>query len=491
MNRTSITLLDTAKQQSRCVSHTLKTTRDYSASATSTSKARVSSPNPLADRFGRTTDPNDFTYSSSAWYYTKSPPPQSSATSRSNSPTPVLSRSPMLAVLRTSSGDRLTTKTIAPRTSRQSVPSLEAHKVPHATAKPRAPMAMSPFRLRREHAINKFTAFIKEQYGEQFQVRVFGSTCYGASSRCSSDIDLTIFDSERPYGIEPEDKRPLPAIYAVNRLAKRLRHYGYLDVSSIAKASVPIVKCTEPETGVTFDVNVNNRLGVYNTALLRQYCLLNRTLPYLLKVVKLWMHSKYLNKASGMDGPPSFSSYAITLMTIALYQHHNLLPNLQADEDTIVQTHFWEKRGGVRRRVDVRFGACKTWRLYPSARPPTLRQWFEFWANKFDFDKRMVSIRDGGFVDRPSEVPGIWGPPIPDTANIVVLDPFTFKNCTHMISAETLARFKQECVNMLDRMENKAYNKALQEHVSLVADPNYSNHAMDTLERTFFPRKPR
>ena len=60
-----------------------------------------------------------------------------------------------------------------------------------------------------------------------------------------------------------------------------------------------------------------------------------------------------------------------------------------------------------------------------------------------------------------------------------------------MISSETLARFKQECVNMLDRMENKAYNKALQEHVSLVADPNYSNRAMDTLERTFFPREPR
>ena len=55
--------------------------------------------------------------------------------------------------------------------------------------------APPPFRLRRERAIKKFTAFIEKQYGEQYQVRVFGSTCYGASSGGLSDIDITIFVS--------------------------------------------------------------------------------------------------------------------------------------------------------------------------------------------------------------------------------------------------------------------------------------------------------
>ncbi|KAI0659161.1 hypothetical protein C8Q70DRAFT_1054442 [Cubamyces menziesii] len=350
-------------------------------------------------------------------------------------------------------------------------------------------MASSPLRLKREHAIDKLSAFIRKQYGEQYQVRVFGSTCYGASSRDSSDLDLTIFDSERPYGIEPWDERQLPAIYSVNDLAKKLKHRGYLNVSAVAKATVPIVKCTDPKTGVTFDVNINNRLGVYNTALLRQYCLLDPSLPYFLKVVKLWMYSRGLNSASGRHGPPSFSSYAITIMTIALYQHFELLPNLQADKQAILQTHFWEKRGGVQRKIEVRFGACKDWRPPQTARPLILRDWFDFWANKFDYAKRMVSIRDGGFVDRPSEIPSIWGPPIPGTGNVVVLDPLTFKNCTHMISSETLAKFRRECMDMLNRMKrNKAWSTQLQDYVSLVADPEYSDYALTALRRTYFPR---
>ncbi|KAJ8487777.1 hypothetical protein ONZ51_g3976 [Trametes cubensis] len=365
------------------------------------------------------------------------------------------------------------------------------------------PMASSPLRLKREHAIGKLSAFIRKQYGEQYQVRVFGSTCYGASSRDSSDLDLTIFDSERPYGIEPWDERQLPAIYSVNDLAKKLKHRGYLNVSAVAKATVPIggssnddvpmqpqcinancphraclpaaVKCTDPKTGVTFDVNINNRLGVYNTALLRQYCLLDPSLPYFLKVVKLWMYSRGLNSASGRHGPPSFSSYAITIMTIALYQHFELLPNLQADKQAILQTHFWEKRGGVQRKIDVRFGACKDWRPPQTARPLILRDWFD--------------IRDGGFVDRPSEIPSIWGPPFPGTGNVVVLDPLTFKNCTHMISSETLAKFRRECMDMLNRMKrNKAWSTQLQDYVSLVADPEYSDYALTALRRTYFPR---
>ncbi|KAI0325127.1 Nucleotidyltransferase [Cubamyces sp. BRFM 1775] len=499
MNRTSIALIDTAKQQSRCVCYALRTTiereRSYSTSAASTSKAQVPSSGPPADKYGRTTDPNNFTYSSSAYYYRPTPrkqPAQSIPTPQSKSPNLALkSRSrglPIPAVLRAPfSRDGSTVKTpVAPRRSRQTVPPAEAGKVSSATAKTRISKAPPPFRLRRERAIKKFAAFIEKQYGEQYQVRVFGSTCYGASSGGLSDIDITIFDSERPYGIEPGDERQLPNIYSVDRLARRLEKHGYLKVSSIAKASVPIVKCTEPETGVTFDVNVNNRLGVYNTALLRQYCLLDPKLPYFLKVVKLWMHSKGLNNASGSCGPPSFSSYAITIMTIALFQHYGLLPNLQADKESILQTHFWEKRGGVRRKVDIRFGACKRWQPPKFPRQLRLWDWLDFWANRFDFSKRMVSIADGGFVDRPAEVPDIWGPPLPNTANVVVLDPLTFKNCTHVISSQTLAKFKQECMDMLNRMTmNRAWSAAVESHVALVADPAKSDRAMQKLYHIF------
>lgn len=85
---------------------------------------------------------------------------------------------------------------------------------------------------------------------------------------------------------------------------------------------VPPVKLTDPDTGMSCDVNINNRLGVFNTALLRQYCLRAPSLARYLRTVKLWVKSVDLNNPSGEidKGPRSFSSYAITLMTVAYLQ---------------------------------------------------------------------------------------------------------------------------------------------------------------------------
>ncbi len=122
------------------------------------------------------------------------------------------------------------------------------------------------------------------------------------------------------------------------RLARLLKEEGYKRVSSIPNAAVPLgepfprvsrkrsltcvptVKFTDPETGMSCDVNINNRLGVYNTALLRQYCLRSPSLARYLRTVKLWVKSVDLNNPAAERGPRSFSSYAITLMTVAWLQ---------------------------------------------------------------------------------------------------------------------------------------------------------------------------
>ena len=58
-----------------------------------------------------------------------------------------------------------------------------------------------------------------------------------------------------------------------------------------------------------------------------------------------------------------------------------------------------------------------------------------------------------------------------------------------MISSETLAKFRRECMDMLNRMKrNKAWSTQLQDYVSLVADPEYSDYALTALRRTYFPR---
>ncbi|EIW55746.1 Nucleotidyltransferase [Trametes versicolor FP-101664 SS1] len=215
-------------------------------------------------------------------------------------------------------------------------------------------------RKEREETLKRLTQLIRFHYGDTYDARPFGSTCYGASSS-TSDIDVVIIDADRPYGIPAGDKTALPPIYDVRRLAKLLKEEGYKSVSSIPYAAVPLVKLTDPDTGMSCDVNINNRLGVFNTALLRQYCLRAPSLARYLRTIKLWVKSVDLNNPSGEidKGPRSFSSYAITLMTVAYLQSTGHLPNLQADQDVIVDTHFWEHRLGTRRSVPISFGACK------------------------------------------------------------------------------------------------------------------------------------
>ncbi|KAI8970565.1 hypothetical protein BD414DRAFT_540846 [Trametes punicea] len=327
---------------------------------------------------------------------------------------------------------------------------------------------------RREQTLRKLTYLIKENFGDMYDVRPFGSTCYGASSR-DSDIDVVIFPLiELRMASGPMDLiLQTPGHYLVgisigsgvasvfiedsSQVAQLLQDNGYTHVSCIPNAAVPIVKLTDPETEMSCDMNVNRRLGLYNTALLRQYCLRCPGLSKFLREIKIWVKSVNLNNPA-VDGlPPSFSSYAITLMTVALYQDMGFLPNLQADKDPILQTHFWELHGDIHRKVDVRFGACKSWESPRWQRRPSMSQWFRFWAHDFDYKKSMISIRHGGFIRRPRQTQGYLG-------NIVVLDPFIDKvkfripcriagsNCTRRIEKATLKEFREKCDEMYRKL---------------------------------------
>ena len=65
--------------------------------------------------------------------------------------------------------------------------------------------------------------------------------------------------------------------------------------------------------------------GLYNSLLLEHYCKLWPPLSPLLFAIKRWAKAADLNDPAGRDGPPSFSSYSLTLMTIAWLQVSNLI----------------------------------------------------------------------------------------------------------------------------------------------------------------------
>ena len=84
--------------------------------------------------------------------------------------------------------------------------------------------------------------------------------------------------------------------------------------------AIPLVKFRDPATGLLFDLNVNERLGLHNSLLLNEYCDLLPELRPLIYLIKKWAKSHGLNNPSIRNESVSFSSYALALMTIGHLQ---------------------------------------------------------------------------------------------------------------------------------------------------------------------------
>jgi len=68
------------------------------------------------------------------------------------------------------------------------------------------------------------------------------------------------------------------------------------------------------------DINVNDRLGIENSQLIKAYCELHPALRPTIMALKTWAKVFGLNNPSTVGKPVSFSSYALTLMTIGFFQ---------------------------------------------------------------------------------------------------------------------------------------------------------------------------
>ena len=90
----------------------------------------------------------------------------------------------------------------------------------------------------------------------------------------------------------------------------------------LANAFAP-VKFKDPDTGLECDINVNDQLGFINTSMVKHYVALQPVLIPLLRLIKRWAKTVGMNSPS--KRPASFSSYSLTLMTIAWFQARSLM----------------------------------------------------------------------------------------------------------------------------------------------------------------------
>jgi len=339
----------------------------------------------------------------------------------------------------------------------------------------------------RADVIRRVNSIMQATFGRRFQVTAFGSTCYGTDST-DSDLDLVMLDHKKPNGTLPDDDVDLVGPYDIEAVAaalktvkslKRRSESMFTNVEAIPKALVPIVKFEDTATGLSCDLNVNDRLGVMNTLLIRQYCMLSPLVRPMIYVIKYWARNRELNDPSALRATPS--SYTYALMTIAFLQMRRLLPNLQRPSDAEYPDpvkHIWFRKVArysgkmVHMKCDVQVLASDKWE--PSREVPTHRQalieWFSYWASEHDYVHLAVSVRDGGIVPkldivkrhspetdfdieghaesnlRHREVASIaellhfMQPPL------CVHDPFIrVKNLTASVSIKDFKRFKEEC----------------------------------------------
>ncbi|KAL4063671.1 hypothetical protein J3A83DRAFT_4283989 [Scleroderma citrinum] len=323
--------------------------------------------------------------------------------------------------------------------------------------------------------IDHVSGVIKRRFGPTYNVEPFGSTVYmrgfGVSQqllgnqntnglyRSKGDLDLVILDMDRPFGFTPDvDINKLPAIYNIWRLAAVFSRAGFKDVQPVPTASVPIVKFQDPRTQLSIDINVNDRLGLMNSHLLRNYCDVLPGLRKLLAVIKLWALPLDLNNPSG-GANVSFSTYALTLMTLGWLQFKGLAPNLQHGFDVSTELakegSFWIRsstraKNATRLWCDVRFRPVTAQDCYPPLPvEETFADWLHFWGHAFDFEHHSIDIKDGGVHPRPD---AMMQSDAPRLSNVVcVVDPFIrSRNVTRSVGHDTLDMLRTECRLTLD-----------------------------------------
>ncbi|GIY78869.1 poly(A) RNA polymerase gld-2 homolog A [Caerostris darwini] len=138
---------------------------------------------------------------------------------------------------------------------------------------------------------------------------VVGSSMTGLGVK-SSDIDMCLMltDSE-----VDQQKEAIGILHSVKFLFKK---YRFLHDIQVIYAKVPILKFVDLESGIEVDLNINNTVGIRNTQLLTSYSRIDKRLPPLVVLVKIWARCHDINDAKNN----SLSSYSIVLMVIHYLQ---------------------------------------------------------------------------------------------------------------------------------------------------------------------------
>ncbi|KAM9447023.1 poly(A) RNA polymerase GLD2 isoform 1-T1 [Clarias gariepinus] len=154
--------------------------------------------------------------------------------------------------------------------------------------------------------------------------RIFlaGSSLNGFGSR-TSDADLCLVIQEGPINQKTD------AVYILSLVQRLFYKLSYIERPQLIRAKVPILKFKDRVSGVEFDLNVNNTVGIRNTFLLRTYAYLEKRVRPMILAIKKWASHHRINDASR----GTLSSYTLVLMVLHYLQTlpDPVIPCLQMD----------------------------------------------------------------------------------------------------------------------------------------------------------------
>lgn len=255
-----------------------------------------------------------------------------------------------------------------------------------------AVMPRPSHRLVKKQLLARLEALAQEILDPLAKSYTFGSSVNGCGE-ASSDMDVTIY-------VPPNvDQELLLASEALSRMADGVAGRGFLLLETRFNAHVPIIvlemlDAKEKRTGYTCDVCFQHLLPVHNTRLIRTYIDLAPQLAALTVVVKRW--AKVVRIAGTWEH--FISTYSWTLMALYYCQVELGLPSLHA----MARKHKPGAPPPGERAHDAHFLGLQSARqrycpgeVTEAGLGAMVRGFFEFYAESFDWDNEVVSVRLG------------------------------------------------------------------------------------------------
>ncbi|KAF8685824.1 hypothetical protein HU200_043732 [Digitaria exilis] len=237
-------------------------------------------------------------------------------------------------------------------------------------------------KTKQQQLVDSLTKSVSKEWPDA-RLHLYGSSAnsFGTSH---SDVDVCL---EMEIGTES-------TVEILLKLADVLRTDSFDNVEAITGARVPIVRMSDPESGFSCDICINNLLAVANTKLLKDYAQIDQRLLQLAFLVKHWAKLRGVNETYR----GTLSSYAYVLMCIHFLQlrEPKSLPCLQAMEHTYTmnvhgtECAYFDK---VHQLQD--FGAENKESI-----AELLWAFFHYWAFHHNYKRDVISVRIGNTISR-------------------------------------------------------------------------------------------